>query len=109
EVLFSLAGFNGEVFKQLANDFYDQVRLANLKAEKSVTLHYFSDVKKEMDEFFSTAEEIADGRRYDWKEKQAMKAITTGCHTSADVAVKQSDFYHLLQFGYGITQDPHTD
>lgn len=109
EVLFSLAGYNGEVFKQLADEFYDQVRLANSKSAKSITLHYFGDTKKEMDEFFSIAGEIVDGRRYDWKEKQAMKSITTGCHTAADVAVKQSDFYHMLQFGYGITQDPYSD
>ena len=36
-----------------------------------------------------------------------MQAILNGCTTVADVEVKKADFYHLLQFSYGITEDPH--
>lgn len=35
-----------------------------------------------------------------------MKAITDGCHTAADVDVKKSDFFHKLQYAFGITEDP---
>ena len=38
-----------------------------------------------------------------------MKAITDGCSTPADVAVKKADFYHLMQFSFGIQEDPHDD
>ena len=107
EILFSLAGYNGEIFQQLANDFYDQVRTANAGNPPKIYLRYFSDIKKEADEFFSTAGEIVDGKRYGLLDKPAMKAITDGCSTSADVAVKKSDFYHLLQFSFGIKEDPY--
>lgn len=107
EILFSLAGYNGVIFQQLANDFYDQVRTANIGKTPKITLRYFSDIKKEIDEFFGTASEIVEEKRYRLLDKPAMKAITDGCSTPADVDVKKSDFYHLLQFSFGIQEDPH--
>lgn len=107
EVLFSLFGYNGEIFKQLADDFFAQVRTANSGATKKIKLHYFSEIKKEIDDFFGTASEIVEGRRTRLIDKAAMKAITEGCKTAADVDVKKSDFYHKLQYAFGITEDPH--
>lgn len=106
EILFSLVGYNGEVFQQFADDFFSQVRTANLGKNRKITLHYFSEIKKEIDEFFGTASEIVEGKRHRLLDKPAMKAITDGCHTAADVAVKESDFYHKLQYTFGITEDP---
>lgn len=106
EVLFSLAGYNGEIFQQFADDFFAQVCTANSGKEKKITLHYFSEIKKEIDEFFGTASEIVEGKRYRLLDKPAMKAITDGCHTAADVDVKKADFYHKLHNTFGITEDP---
>lgn len=106
EILFSLVGYNGEIFKQFADDFFTQIRTANSGKSKKITLHYFSEIKKEIDEFFGTASEIVEGKRHRLLDKPAMKAITDGCHTAADVDVKKSDFYHKLQYAFGITEDP---
>lgn len=106
EILFSLVGYNGEIFQQFADDFFSQVRTANTGKTKKITLHYFSEIKKEIDEFFGTASEIVEGKRHRLLDKPAMKAITDGCHTAADVDVKKSDFYHKLQYAFGITEDP---
>lgn len=106
EILFSLAGYNGEIFEQFAIDFFAQVRIANSGKAKKITLHYFSEIKSEIDEFFRTASEIVEGKRHRLLDKPAMKAITDGCHTAADVDVKKSDFYHKLQYSFGITEDP---
>lgn len=106
EILFSLAGYNGEIFQQFANDFFAQVRTANAGKTKKITLHYFEEIKNEIDEFFGTASEIVEGKRHRLLDKPAMKAITDGCHTAADVDVKKSDFYHKLQYAFGITEDP---
>lgn len=105
EILFSLAGYNGEIFQQFANDFFAQVRAANSGKSKKITLRYFSEIKSEIDDFFGTACEIVEGKRNRQLDKPAMKAITNGCQTAADVDVKKSDFYHKLQFAFGITQD----
>jgi len=105
EILFSLAGYNGTIHKQFADDFYSQVRIANSGGSKKIALRYFSDIKKEIDDFFLTATEIVDGKKPQYNEKPAMTAIINGCETSSDVSVKQADFYHKLQYGYGITED----
>lgn len=109
EVLFSLAGYNGTIYKQLADDFYSQVCVANSGKSKKITLRYFSEIKKEIDDFFLTATEIVDGKKSQYNEKPAMMAIINGCRTSSDVSVKQADFYHALQYGFGITEDLNTN
>lgn len=103
EVLFSLYGFNGEIYKQLAQDLFDQIKAANL-GTKRITLRYFSDVKKEIDDFFTSAELIVDGKQLLF-DTVAMKAIINGCSTSGDVKVKKADFLHALQYSYGIMED----
>ena len=106
EILFSLVGYNGEIFQQFADDFFAQVRAANFGNKKNIELRYFSEIKKEIDEFFGIASEIVEGQRHNLLNKPAMKAITDKCHTSADVEIKKSDFYHKLQYTFGITEDP---
>ncbi len=103
EVLFSLYGYNGDIYKQLAQDLYNQIKAANAGA-KRITLRYFSDVKKEIEDFFTSAELIVDGRQLLF-DTVAMKAIINGCSTSGDVKVKKADFYHVLQYSYGIAED----
>lgn len=107
EILFSLMGYNGEIHKQLAEDFYSQVRNANRK-NKVIQLHYFADTKKEIEDFFNVAEDIVDRKRISYG-KVAMQSIVNNCHSSSDVRIKKADFYHTMQFSYGITEDPRSD
>lgn len=103
EVLFSLYGYNGEIYKQLAQDLYDQIKAASV-GTKRITLRYFSEVKKEIDDFFASAELIVDGKQLLF-DTVAMKAIINGCSTAGDVKVKKADFFHVLQCSYGIMED----
>lgn len=103
EVLFSLYGYNGEIYKQLAQDLYDQIKAANV-GTKRITLRYFSEVKKEIDDFFASAELIVDGKQLLF-DTVAMKAIINGCSTAGDVKVKKADFFHVLQCSYSIMED----
>ena len=103
EILFSLAGYNGEIYKQLSEDFLAQVRNANISGKK-IHLRYFNVIKKEMDDFFTSAESIVEGKSIALG-KPAMKEIINGCENKADVRVKKADFYHLLQDIYGIHED----
>lgn len=107
EILFSLVGYNGAIYLQLATDFFDQVRLANSGKTKMINLYYFSETKNEICDFFGVAEDIVEGKKYQWNDKPAMKAITDGCKTAADVSVKQSDFFTRLRTCYGIVEDPN--
>ena len=107
EILFSLIGYNGVIYKQFADDFYEQVRLANSGKQETIQLYYFSETKKEISDFFLMAESIVEGKKHQWIEKPAMKAITDGCSTSSDVAVKESDFFTRLRTAFGIKEDPY--
>lgn len=107
EVLFDIYGYNGEVFKSLAGDLVSLVREAN-KASKKIKLRYFEDTQREIFSFFAAAEEIVKTKTY-LKENVAMKAIINGCKNSTDVSDKRADFFHELQYKYGILPDEKTD
>lgn len=59
-----MLGIMERYFKQFADDFIAQVRKENPGKAKKITLHYFSEIKKEIDEFFGTASEIVEGKRH---------------------------------------------
>ncbi|BEO97954.1 hypothetical protein FNCP11_02700 [Fusobacterium nucleatum] len=108
EVLFNLYGLNGEIHKQLAQDFFSQVRDINIKSNQ-IKLRYFLDVKKEIEDFFSTAILIIDGKRNLNTEAVAMRNILNGCDTASDINVKKADFFTKLKSRYGILLDEKTD
>ena len=105
EILFSLIGYNGEIYRQFTQDFFEQVRVANSGNTKKILLRYFSEPKKEIDEFFDIAYDIVEGKRQSLFDKPAMQAIINGCNTGADVDVQRSDFYHKIEFGFGVKVD----
>lgn len=107
EVLFSLIGYNGEIYYKLAKDFYSLVKVAN-SAHTVIYLRYFSDIRREIDDFFRSAEDIVEGK-IDAFDKVAMKSIVNGCSTAGDVLVKKADFYHNLEYVYGIKLDEKDD
>ena len=107
EILFGLMGYNGTVFKELAEDFYSLVKTANIK-EKKIHLKYFEVTKLEIDRFFNAAKEIIKGKgRNDGSP--AMCNILNGCESVTDIEEKSADFYYRLQYSYGITIDEKKD
>ena len=108
EVLFSLVGYNGKIYETLAKDFYSQICSANSSKGKKISLCYFTDVKEEINDFFKSAELIVEGGTYHF-DKPAMKSIVNGCSSASDVIIKKSDFYHLLQYSFGIVEEDEKD
>ncbi|MBJ8325566.1 hypothetical protein [Streptococcus pacificus] len=107
EILFHLAGYNGELFKNLAMDFYSLVKEINTKAKKRIIkLKYFTEVKEEIEKFFYKAEKfISENTRPD-QNNTAMVSIINGCHSASDVISKRSDFFMFLE-KFGITEDSY--
>lgn len=103
EVLFFLAGYDGTLSLKIAKDFWNQVKKANSKGRK-ITLSYFREVKEEVDRYFAAAESIVAGRG-GVITSRAMQSIVNECETESDVIDKQSDFYHKLEYSYGIRLD----
>lgn len=98
EILFHFAGFNGELYKTLFNDFFSYVKEINSKsAKKLIKLKYFSEVKAEIEGFFTKAKYILEGKEKPNVKGTAMNSIIDGCIDPSDVQDKKSDFYLLLQ------------
>ncbi len=98
EILFHLAGFNGVLFQNLAEDFMSYVKEINSKAKRSlIQLRYFDEVKDEIEAFFTKAKYILDGKERLIPKGTAMISILNGCKKQSDIQQKRSDFYYLLK------------
>lgn len=103
EILFDIAGLNGEFYKALAIDFFRLVEIAN-KNSKTITLKYFKVVADEIDQFYGQAERIVSGQGEIFFS-QAMTNIISGCKDISDISDKKVEFYDLLHSKYSILQD----
>ncbi len=105
EILFHLAGFNGEVFKRISIDFFKYVSEINRKSTKhKVYLKYFEQTKMEIERFFNTAESVVEGKSTFDPSKTAMMTIIDGCKQPSDVVEKSVKFFRLLK-GHSIFED----
>ena len=113
EILFSLAGYNGEVYRGLFNDFYSLVSEINNNSQNKygknlIKLKYFKGTKEEIDSYFNKAENIVSGKAIADPSKSAMANIIDGCRTPSDVIVKNEQFYVLLR-NHGISLDENKE
>lgn len=107
EILFHLAGYNGELWKKIAEDFVNVTRQANL-GKGSIKLKYFLSTKDEViDYFYST--------RYRMKKmdpayplKDAMQYLLKKCKNESDLIEEQDLFFSKLTH-YGIHEDKNED
>jgi hypothetical protein len=109
EILFHFAGFNGELYRNLANDFLSYVKEINQKAQKKlISLKYFEEVKNDIENFFTKARYLFEGSEKSNPNVTAMVTILNGCKTASDILEKKSDFYTLLK-SCGIEEDNYND
>ena len=63
EIIFDALGYNGTLWKQLFDDFRDQIRLVNSHKKKAcIQLHYFDRTNEDIENFFTSARSILEGR-----------------------------------------------
>ena len=97
EILFHMAGYNGELFRCLFDEFYEQVTAINKKANKPlVKLMFFEETNKEIDYYFNKAEDIVKGKDRLDISKTAMRTIVRGCKETYEVVQKKAEFKLLL-------------
>nr|WP_314840138.1 hypothetical protein [uncultured Flavobacterium sp.] len=97
EHLFNSLGFNGLLYKQIFDDFYNLVReinstSKNKNGEKLINLYYLEETKNEVNYFFQTAESILKGSIALDTSKTAMKSILNGCSNPSDIVSKRIKF-----------------
>lgn len=102
EILFHCCGLNGEVFKAIFIEFFKFVQEINSNEKsKIIKLEYFREVKTEIDDFFSAAESILEGKGALNPHNTAMLSVLSGCRTRSDIINKKTDFFEVLK-SYGI-------
>lgn len=113
EILFNSAGFNGIVYQKLFNDFYGLIREINQLSQKKdqkkkIHLKYFTQTKKDIDDFFYKAIRIIKREDNTTPITAAMVEICNGCSTVNDIIRKKSAFETSLK-SMGITQQADLD
>ncbi len=109
EILFHLAGFNGEVFQSLWSDFFGYVKEINRNSKsKKIHLRYFIETKNEIERFFNSAEEIVQKKKIIDPSKTAMLSIVNGCSSKSEVTTKKVAFFNQLD-KLKIKQDDNRD
>lgn len=97
EVLFDFAGYNGDLYKQLFEDFYQLIKEINSDARKDIIkLRYFEDVWSDIDAFFCSAERIVEGKDILTPSSVAMCNLVEGAITRSDISEKKAHLLHML-------------
>lgn len=107
EILFFLAGYNGQIYKDIFNDFYKLVKEINYSSKdskKKIQLKYFDETEREIFDFFHVATLIVENKKTLNPSKTAMKEIINGCLTKSDIIVKKNKFFNDLKI-HGIQKE----
>ena len=107
EIIFHLAGYNGELYKELFDDFYTLVRDAN-RDQKYIKLKYFSETEEEIKSFFYAAEKIIQGDSALSATSTAMRMLVNGTKDAIDIITKKAQLFKLLET-YGIKMEDNED
>ncbi len=103
EILFFLMGYSGDYKNKMAKDFIKNLK--DIDKDNKIKLKYFSDTKKEIERFFSIAQEIFMGKRQMDPTKDIVRSILQDIKSIDEITIKQSDLFYDLNKYYGITED----
>ena len=119
EILFHMAGYNGQTYQNLFEEFYAQVKEINLQNQKKsgkkvIYLRYFDETKREIDDYFLQAEKIVRRQYSQDPSKSAMHTLLKGVQQPSDIADKRTQFNKLLEehcivyenYSYDLTTNP---
>ncbi len=103
EILFHAVGYNGKLYKDIFDDFYNLIKDIN-KNKFLISLKFFPETKNEIENFFKKAEYIVSGQDRLNASVIAMNSIVDGCSSKSDVIEKKLEFYEVLK-SYKIEED----
>lgn len=103
EILFNAVGYNGKLYKNIFDDFYNLVKDIN-KQQSLISLKYFNETKNEIENFFTKAQYIVSGQDKLNSSIIAMNSIVKGCSSKADIVDKKIQFYNILK-NYNILEE----
>ncbi|MDD3085038.1 MAG: hypothetical protein PHU32_04095 [Candidatus ainarchaeum sp.] len=102
EIIFSLSGYNGGLYKSIIDDLFNLIAEINddfFKKNKKdlIKIKYFSDTLQEIDYYFKTAEKILKNELDVNPAKTAMVEILKGCGSIGDIQIKKQNLFVLLR------------
>lgn len=97
EHLFNATGLNGELYKQLIDEFLNLVREVRIDGKRAISLRYFSDSVIELDRYFSAAEHIVEGKATLDPSRPAMARVVNGCTSRGDIVSKKASMLAELK------------
>ena len=110
EYVFNFAGYNGSVFRDIFMDFYQLViemnRTNRRPGRRKIELRYFSETKREIEDFFHVATLIIERKAVLDPTKTAMKEILSGCKSASDIIMKKSHLFQSLKDLQIIPEEP---
>lgn len=116
EHLFNALGYNGVLFKEIFDDFYNLVNDINKankpnakNREKKIRLFYLPETKAEINSFFFIGEMIISGRKTIDPSKNAMETLIKDANTVSDIKTKQINFFNQLKSRGIIEEDIEFD
>lgn len=109
EILFHMAGYNGLTYKNLFEEFYNQVIEINKQhqsknGKKIIHLCYFTETLNEINDYFEQAEKIIRRSKMADPSKAAMHSLINGISEPSAIAERRAEFDHLLKI-HGIEHD----
>jgi hypothetical protein len=101
ELLFSLYGFNGDLYKKIVIELINLIQAVNKSSKKKIgrniiQLKYFCEIRTEIDSFFGSAERIVDENRRKFQAKSAMQSIINKCTEPSDIRAKKGMFWAYI-------------
>ena len=106
EILFHIAGYNGEIFQEQGLELLQYIKELNHKKTK-IHLKYFPETKEDIDCFFDKAEKIVKGKERLNPKITAMSEIIKGCSTGSEIQCKKDDFYNIIEKKHNIKIDKY--
>lgn len=104
EILFYIAGYNGELHKSLYHqllEYIDDINADQKSKEKYINLYYTQYVKEEIEGYFRAAERAFEKREIIDPARKPMLYILKDARSKSDIQTKKIQFYNLLS-GRGI-------
>ena len=103
EILFNIAGYNGEVWEIIAKDFLNVIKQAN-NAKQLITLKYFESTKEEIEDYFYSTKMSMHHHDVAYPIGTAMKHLLKKCRRESDLIEEQDLFFAKLSH-CGIQED----
>lgn len=114
EIIFHVAGYNGDVPKKLFDEFYDLVDEINRNSQRSnnqgiIKLRYLEQTFIEIESYFAAAQQILKKKTITNRSKTAMVNILRGCQNPHEIEEKKVSLFSLLRQKNILKEDASFD